>query len=115
VNLNDYETKYFSTYKAFAETVRFILEKAILAAENLPRPQSIQCRAKGVESLRRRLADAGMLDTQKLELDRRDLAGGMGTHRERKKVPVCIQDPSATGGEMHGLDSASSEFSEVDR
>lgn len=75
MNLNDYETKYFPIYKAFAETVRFILEKAILAAANLPRPQSIQCRAKGTESLRRRLAEAGKLDTEALELDRRDLAG----------------------------------------
>jgi ppGpp synthetase/RelA/SpoT-type nucleotidyltranferase len=75
MNLNDYEKKYFSTYEAFAETVRFILEKALLAAENLPRPQSVQCRAKGIESLRRRLAEAGKLDTQTLELDRRDLAG----------------------------------------
>jgi ppGpp synthetase/RelA/SpoT-type nucleotidyltranferase len=75
VNLNDYEKKYFSIYEAFAETVRFILEKALLAAENLPRPQSVQCRAKGIESLRRRLAEEGKLDTQTLELDRRDLAG----------------------------------------
>jgi hypothetical protein len=28
MNLNDYEKKYFSTYEAFAETVRLILEKA---------------------------------------------------------------------------------------
>jgi hypothetical protein len=75
MNLNDYEKKCFSTYEAFAETVRFILEKALLAAENLPRPQSVQCRAKGIESLQRRLAEAGKLDTQTLELDRRDLAG----------------------------------------
>jgi ppGpp synthetase/RelA/SpoT-type nucleotidyltranferase len=75
VNLDDYEKKYFFTYEAFAETVRFILGKALLAVENLPRPQSVQSRAKGTESLRRRLAEAGKLDTQKLELDRRDLAG----------------------------------------
>ncbi len=75
MKLNDYETKYFPIYNAFAETVRFILKKAILAADNLPRPQSIQCRAKGVESLRCRLVEAGKLDTQTLELDRRDLAG----------------------------------------
>lgn len=75
MNLDDYEKKYFSTYEAFAETVRFILEKALLAAENLPRPQSVQCRAKGVESLRQRLAEAGKLETQTLEIDRRDLTG----------------------------------------
>ena len=62
MNINDYETKYLSTYEAFAETIRFILDKALLAAENLPRPQSVQCRAKGIESLRRRLAEAGTLD-----------------------------------------------------
>lgn len=75
MNLDDYEKKYFSTYDAFAETVRFILEKALLAAEDLPQPQSVQCRAKGIKSLRRRLAEVRNLDTQTLELDRRDLAG----------------------------------------
>ena len=75
MNLNDYEQNFFSTYKSFAKTVRFILEKALIAAENLPRPQSVQCRAKGMESLRRRLTEVGKLDTQTLELDRRDLAG----------------------------------------
>jgi ppGpp synthetase/RelA/SpoT-type nucleotidyltranferase len=75
MNLNDYEKKYFSTYEAFAETVRFILEKAFLSADNLPQPQSVQCRAKTIESVRRRLGEAGKLDTETLELDRRDLAG----------------------------------------
>jgi ppGpp synthetase/RelA/SpoT-type nucleotidyltranferase len=75
VNFNDYEKKYFSIYDAFAETVRFILKKALLAVDNLPRPQSVQCRAKGIESLRHRLAEEGKLDTETLELDRRDIAG----------------------------------------
>lgn len=75
MNFNEYETKYFSTYKTFAETVQVILEKAILTAENLPRPQSAQCRAKGIESLRRRLSEDNKIDTQTLEGDRRDLAG----------------------------------------
>lgn len=75
MNLNDYEKKLFPTYEAFAKTVRFILEEALLATQTLPRPQSVQCRAKGIDSLRRRLTEAGTLDTQTLELDRRDLAG----------------------------------------
>ncbi|MFZ3017888.1 MAG: RelA/SpoT domain-containing protein [Gallionella sp.] len=75
MNIEDYERKYFSTYEAFAETVRFILEQALLAAEGMPRPQSVQSRAKGIKSLRRRLAEANKLDTQTLDLDRRDLAG----------------------------------------
>lgn len=75
MNIDDYENKYFSAYEAFSETVRFILKEALQADERLPEPQSIQCRAKGIESLRRRLAEVGKLDTQTLELDRRDLAG----------------------------------------
>ncbi|MBI5568761.1 MAG: RelA/SpoT domain-containing protein [Desulfomonile tiedjei] len=75
MNFSDYAEKYISVYEAFAETVRFILEKALLAADNLPRPQSVQCRAKGIESLRCRLVEEGKLDTQTLELDRHDLAG----------------------------------------
>lgn len=75
MNLNDYEKKLFPTYEAFAVTIRFILKEALLAADNLPQPQSIQCRAKGIERLRRGLAEAGQLDTQTLEFDRRDLAG----------------------------------------
>ncbi|MBY0579259.1 MAG: RelA/SpoT domain-containing protein [Burkholderiales bacterium] len=75
MNLDDYENEYFLTYEAFAETIRFVLEKALLASDNLPMPQSIQCRAKSVESLRRRLSEIGRMDTQALEHDRRDLAG----------------------------------------
>jgi len=75
MNLNDYEKKYFPIYKTFAETVCFILEKSLLSVENLPRPHVLQCRAKGIDSLRHRLAEADKLDTQALDLDRRDLAG----------------------------------------
>ncbi len=93
MNLNDYETKYFSTYEAFAETVRFILEKALLAAENLPRPQSVQCRAKSIERLRLRLAGAGKLDTQTLELDRRDLAGARLIFYTNNDVDRFLKSP----------------------
>ncbi|MET3524142.1 poly-gamma-glutamate hydrolase family protein [Mesorhizobium abyssinicae] len=75
MNLDEYEKTYLPTYDEFARTVRFILENALRADKNLPRPQSVQCRAKDVESLRRRLAGANKLDTQTLEVDRRDLAG----------------------------------------
>ncbi len=75
MNLDDYEKKYYSVYKAFAEAVRFILEQALLAAKDLPRPHAIQCRAKDMGSVWRRLDEAGKLDTQTLELERRDFAG----------------------------------------
>lgn len=75
MNIDQYEKTYFSLYQEFAQTVRFILERALSEVANLPRPQSVQCRAKEVDSLRRRLAEADKLDTQTLEHDRRDLAG----------------------------------------
>ncbi|RWH58164.1 MAG: hypothetical protein EOQ83_26400 [Mesorhizobium sp.] len=75
MNLDEYEKTYLSTYDEFARTVRFILENALGADRSLPWPQSVQCRAKDVGSLRRRLVEANKLDTQTLEVDRRDLAG----------------------------------------
>jgi ppGpp synthetase/RelA/SpoT-type nucleotidyltranferase len=51
-----------------------ILEKAIQAS-NLPRPQSIQHRAKAPKSLKARLEESGKLDSENIESERRDLAG----------------------------------------
>lgn len=75
MNIDEYAGKYFRLYESFAETVQFVLKKALLSAEELPHPQSIQHRAKTVESLRNRLAEEGRLESQTLEQDRRDLAG----------------------------------------
>lgn len=75
MNIHDYETHGRYLYEAFAEKVRFVLGTALETANNLPVPQSIQARAKSPSSLRQRLAEAGKLETQTLELERRDLAG----------------------------------------
>lgn len=75
LSLDEYQSKYLPLYEAFASTVRFILEQALQAADGLPRPQSIQSRAKSVASVRRRLTEMGKLDTKTLDMDRRDLAG----------------------------------------
>ncbi|OZI62108.1 RelA/SpoT domain-containing protein [Bordetella genomosp. 11] len=75
MNIDEYAGKYFALYESFAETVQFIVKKALLVAETVPHPQSIQYRAKSIESLRNRLADDGKLESQTLEQDRRDLAG----------------------------------------
>jgi hypothetical protein len=83
VNLNDYETKNFSIYQSFAETVRLILEKALLAGGETPLPQSIQCRAKGIDSLRRRLGETGKLDTEILERERHTV----GLREDRTALP----------------------------
>jgi ppGpp synthetase/RelA/SpoT-type nucleotidyltranferase len=75
VNFDDYQSKYFAIYQDFAGTVRFILEQALKADAKLPRPQSIQSRAKTPDSLRRRLSEQDKLNTTTLETDRRDLSG----------------------------------------
>lgn len=75
MNLDEYERLHRPTYQAFADVVRFILERAISADARVPRPQAVQSRAKQVESLRRRLEQSNKMDTQTLEIDRRDLAG----------------------------------------
>lgn len=93
MNINDYDKELFSTYEAFAKTVRFILEKALLASKNVPRPQSVQCRAKSIDSLRRGLAEAGKLDTQTLELDRRDLAGARLIFYTNNDVDLFLTSP----------------------
>jgi ppGpp synthetase/RelA/SpoT-type nucleotidyltranferase len=73
--LDEYAMLHRPTYEAFANVVRFILERAISADAGIPRPQAAQSRAKAINSLRRRLEESNKLDTQTLESDRRDLAG----------------------------------------
>ena len=75
MNFDDYEKKYFSLYVEYAETVRFIVEKAIAATSGLPVLQSIQSRAKAPDRLKARLEEVGLLESQRIEDDRKDLAG----------------------------------------
>ncbi|MFG1465075.1 RelA/SpoT domain-containing protein [Xanthobacter sp. DSM 24535] len=75
MNFDDYERSEFNRYQAFADTVRQVLENAIGAEDGLPRPQSIQARAKTPASLRKRLQEAGNLDAPDIASLRRDLAG----------------------------------------
>ncbi|MGO7979593.1 hypothetical protein ACC691_16965 [Rhizobium johnstonii] len=74
MRFDEYERTYFQRYQAFAEVVRHLLEKAILASGDLPRPQSFQSRAKTPSSLRKRLEETGSLDAD-VAATRRDLAG----------------------------------------
>jgi len=66
MNFDEYEKKYQPLYASLAETVRFILEKAIASA-NVPQPQSIQCRAKSAKSLKARLESSGLLQSSSIE------------------------------------------------
>ncbi len=74
MNFDGYE-KEEALYAEFADTVRLILEKAIAAKEDIPRPQSIQCRAKSAASLKPKLEARGLLDSESIEKEIRDLAG----------------------------------------
>jgi ppGpp synthetase/RelA/SpoT-type nucleotidyltranferase len=74
MKLEDYEREHYLRYAEFAETVMVILEKAIQTSD-LPRPQSIQHRAKSPKSLKGRLEESGKLNSDSIENERRDLAG----------------------------------------
>ncbi len=74
MNFSEYESERIGLYREFCETVREILDKAI-AAEGLPRPQSIQCREKHPKKLRTRLEQMNALESNEVEKLRRDLAG----------------------------------------
>jgi ppGpp synthetase/RelA/SpoT-type nucleotidyltranferase len=74
MKFDEYEREYYSLYQEFASTVKLILEKAI-GGSDLPRPQSVQHRAKSPKSLKDRLAEIGKLNSDDVESERRDLAG----------------------------------------
>lgn len=69
-----YEGKFYGLYEEFAGKVADILKLAIEGSSS-PRPQSYQSRAKTPESLKKRLEEAGKLDSNDIENERRDLAG----------------------------------------
>ena len=74
MKFGDYESEHVALYREFCHTVRDILEKAIAAA-GLPRPQSMQCREKDPKKLKARLEQLGELESDSIEILRRDLAG----------------------------------------
>lgn len=75
MNIDEYENKYRSLYEEFAEIVQAILEKAIANSPNVPTPQSVQCRAKAAKSLRLKLQERGIANTESIESEIKDLAG----------------------------------------
>jgi ppGpp synthetase/RelA/SpoT-type nucleotidyltranferase len=75
MNLDDYEKSFASIYTEFAELVRSLLEDAIKKTEGVPRPQSTQARAKSVISLKRKLEERGLLASERIESEIKDLAG----------------------------------------
>lgn len=74
MNLDEYQRAGNSAYAEFARTTASILEAAISAEPQL-RLQQVKDRAKDPDSLRRKLGNRGILDTETLEADIKDLAG----------------------------------------
>ena len=75
MKFDDYEKTYVSTYTDFAEIVRSLLEDAIEKTEGVPRLQSTQARGKDVTSLKRKLEERGLLASERIESEIKDLAG----------------------------------------
>lgn len=75
MRLEEYEKRHAALYTEFASIVRFVLEKAISEAAGVPRPQSVQSRAKDPVSLERKLRERGLLKSSAIENEIRDLAG----------------------------------------
>jgi len=75
MNFDEYEKRYETQYAEFARIVRDILEKAIDGADGVPRPQSMQCRAKKADHLKLKLEARGLLDAPFIEDEIKDLAG----------------------------------------
>ncbi len=75
MNFDDYEKKYEALYAEYARVVREILEKSIAGAEGVPRPQSIQCRAKEASHLKPKLEARGLVESATIEEEIKDLAG----------------------------------------
>jgi ppGpp synthetase/RelA/SpoT-type nucleotidyltranferase len=75
MNFDDYEKKREPLYAQFAEIVKFVLETAIADGTSVPRPQSIQCRAKSAASLKPKLHSRGLLESEFIEKEIKDLAG----------------------------------------
>lgn len=75
MNYSDYETRDMARYEQLAFLVRSVLESATKEKEGLPRIQTIQARAKGLESLKRKLEKRGIVEASDIESRIKDLAG----------------------------------------
>jgi ppGpp synthetase/RelA/SpoT-type nucleotidyltranferase len=75
MKFDDYEKAYVSTYTEFAEVVRLLLKDTIAKTQGLPRLQSTKARGKEVTSLKLKLEERGLLASERIESEMKDLAG----------------------------------------
>ena len=75
LHFEEFKSSKQALYGDFADTIRFILDRAIKGAPNIPRPQAIQPRPKSIESLERKLRERSLIESTSIEDEIRDLAG----------------------------------------
>lgn len=75
MNVDEYERKCEPVYAELAEIVRSILAKAIHEMGDNPQPQAIQYRQKTPTKLKLKLQKRGLLESQTIEKEVKDLAG----------------------------------------
>lgn len=78
MNLDDYERLGRSAYAELARAIASILEAAI-SAEPEQQLQQVKARAKEPVSLKRKLGNGGILETETLAAEIKDLAGCRGS------------------------------------
>jgi ppGpp synthetase/RelA/SpoT-type nucleotidyltranferase len=74
MTFDEYEKSANLIYREFAERVAFVLAQAI-SAEELTEPQALKFREKAPDSLRKRLLENQKIDSDRIEDERKDLAG----------------------------------------
>jgi len=74
MTLEDYKNRW-ANYQEFAKAVRLILEESIAEISEIRFPQTIQVRAKDPESLKKKLEDRLIINSNSIEEEIKDLAG----------------------------------------
>ena len=75
VNFTDYRSEYFPLYSEFASVVSGILEEAMKANNARAQVWEFQSRAKSHRSLERKLVERGLLASDTIEQEIKDLSG----------------------------------------
>ncbi len=75
MTFEEYLRDHRDRYADFAATVRGILDAALRARPDLAKPQHKQARAKSEDSLRRKLEERGLIASEAIENEIKDLAG----------------------------------------
>ena len=93
MNLEEFEKEGRSVYEELARTIRSIIETVASRSSDY-RIQQVQCRAKGVSSLRQKLIDHDALESDQIETVIKDLAGCRAILYTNADVKSFVSAPS---------------------